>query len=131
MVTRGERQKEAFEQLKEVLTDTEVEYILVEGARDVGALRFLGVTIPIDVFSHVGMTEHGIAEEVAAKAETVLVLTDFDEKGIALTKRISELLTAEGVRVQWELRRKIRRLVGILGVKTIEALDNWVEKDSD
>ncbi len=131
MVTRGERQREAFEELKELLTSTEVEYILVEGIRDVEALRVLGVTIPIDIFSHVGMTEHGIAEEIATKARTVLILTDFDEKGISLAKRMSELLVAEGVRVQWELRKKISRLIGILGVKTIEALDDWVEKDSD
>ena len=55
MTTRRERQREAFEGLKEALTEPEVEFILVEGVRDVEALRILGVATRIDVFSHVGM----------------------------------------------------------------------------
>ncbi len=131
MTTRSERQREAFDELKAILTggDYGVDFILVEGTRDVDALRCLGVTTPIDVFSHVGHAEHDIAAHISAKTRCVLVLTDFDEKGVSLARRITELLAAEGVQVQAELRRKIGCLMEVLGLKTVESLDNWEEKN--
>ncbi len=130
MTARGERQREAFDELKAVLTggDYGIDFILVEGTRDVGALRILGVTTPIDVFSHVGHVEHDIAVHIAEKTRCVLILTDFDETGAGLAKRITVLLATEGVRVQVDLRRKIGQLMGVLGLKTIESLDDWVAK---
>ncbi len=131
MTTRSERQREAFDELKTILTGGGygAEFILVEGTRDVGALRFLGVTVPIDVFSHVGQVEHDVAANISAKARSVLVLTDFDETGVGLAKRITELLAAEGVHVQVDLRRKIGYLMGVLGLKTVESLDDWGTKN--
>ena len=131
MTPRGERQREAFDYLKAILIggDYGVEFILVEGTRDVEALRFLGVTTPIDVFSHVGQAEHDVAAHISAKTRSVLVLTDFDEKGVSLAKRLTGLLAAEGVQVQVELRRKIGQLMSILGLKTVESLDDWVAKN--
>lgn len=130
MTTRSERQKEAFDELKAVITggDYGIDFILVEGTRDVEALRFLGVTKPIDILSHVGHAEHDIAALISRKTRCVLVLTDFDEKGLSLARRITELLAAEGVQVQIELRRKVGYLMSILGLKTVEALDNWESK---
>jgi len=130
MTTRSERQREAFDKLKSVLTggDYEIHFLLVEGARDVDALRVLGVTTPIDVFSHVGYVEHDIALHISKKTRCVLILTDFDKTGVGLEKRITPLLVAEGVRVQVDLRKKIGRLMGVLGLKTIESLDDWMAK---
>lgn len=130
LTTRSERQKEAFDEVKAILTggDYGVEFILVEGTRDVEALRFLGVITPIDVFSHVGLTEYDVAIQISAQTRCVLVLTDFDETGKSLAKRVTELLAAEGVRVQVELRRKIGKLMGVLGLKTLESLDDWVTR---
>ncbi len=128
MPTRSERQSEALEKMEAVLRgeDEPIEFILVEGTRDVEALRFLGVTAPIDVSSHVRRAEPAIADNISKKTRSVLVLTDFDEAGRTQAKRLTELLTAEGVRVQIELRRKIGRLMGILDLKTIESIDNLV-----
>ena len=128
MTTRTERKREARDELKAILSgeDYEVEFILVEGTRDVEALRFLGVTTPIDVFSHVGQVEHDIATHISERARSILILTDYDEKGVILAKRLTELLTAEGVLIQAELRKKIGHLMGILGLKTVESLDDWV-----
>ncbi len=128
MPTRSERQTEALEELNAVLRgeDEPIEFILVEGTRDVEALRFLGVTAPIDVSSHVRKAVHAIADNISTKTRSVLVLTDFDEAGRAQAKRLTELLTAEGVHVQIDLRKKIGRLMGVLDLKTVESIDNLV-----
>jgi 5S rRNA maturation endonuclease (ribonuclease M5) len=129
MTTRRERQREALEGIKMALEE-DVKLVLVEGTRDVKALHFLGVSTPIDVLSHVGIIEQDIVVGIASRTQSVLVLTDFDEKGRQLAIRLSALLAGEGVHVQQERRRKIMRLMGVLGIKTIEALDDWVEKSS-
>ena len=125
MPTRSDRQSEALEKLESVLRgeDEPIEFILVEGTRDVEALRFLGVTTPIDVSFHVRRAEPAIADNISTKTRNVLVLTDFDETGRNQAKRLTELLIAE---VQIELRRKIGRLMGILDLKTVESIDNLV-----
>ncbi len=123
MVTRRERQQEALDELK-LLLGEEIGVILVEGARDVEAIKALSPDASVEVFSHVGQTEHDTANALAMKTREVLVLTDFDGKGASIAKRLSQLLEAEGVRVNREARGKIARLMNILGVKTVEALDD-------
>jgi 5S rRNA maturation endonuclease (ribonuclease M5) len=126
MVTRRERQQEALDELKALLKE-EKEMVLVEGIRDVEALRYLDPNVSIEVCSHVGKTEHDIAVALSKKTRRVLVLTDFDEKGITLAKRLSLLLEAEGVHVDREFRRKFGRLMGVLRANTVETLDDVAE----
>jgi 5S rRNA maturation endonuclease (ribonuclease M5) len=132
VITRRERQQEALEEIKNILRggDAEVGIILVEGSRDADALRALGASIEVEVSSHVSQTEHDVAKGLADKTGSVLVLTDFDRKGRYQATRLSQLLEAEGVRVNRELRRKIGKLMGILGVKTVESLDNVAEGEA-
>lgn len=129
MTSRRERQQEALEDIKSILRgeDGGTGIILVEGSRDEDALRILGASVEIEVSSHVDQTEHDVAKDLAEKTRSVLVLTDFDLKGRYQAARLSALLEAEGVRVHRELRRKIGKLMGILGVKTVESLDNVAE----
>lgn len=133
MNTRRERQREALEDIKSILRgeDEEIGIILVEGPRDAEALRILGSSVRVEVSSRVGQTEPDVAKGLAEKSRSVLVLTDFDEEGRKLAARLSELLEAEGVRVRRELRRKMGRLMGILGVKTVESLDDAAEEVSE
>lgn len=132
MNTRRERQREALEDIKSILRgeDGEIGIILVEGPRDAEALRILGSSVKVEVSSRVGQTEPDVANGLAEKTRSVLVLTDFDEEGRKQAARLSELLEAEGVRVRRELRRKMGRLMGILGVKTVESLDDAAEEVS-
>ncbi len=133
MNTRRERQREALEDMKSILRgeDGEIGIILVEGPRDAEALRILGSSVKVEVSSRVGQTEPDVANGLAEKTRSVLVLTDFDEEGRKQAARLSELLEAEGVRVRRELRRKMGRLMGILGVKTVESLDDAAEEVSE
>lgn len=133
MNTRRERQREALEDIKSILRgeDGEIGIILVEGPRDAEALRILGSSVKVEVSSRVGQTEPDVANGLAEKSRSVLVLTDFDEEGRKLAARLSQLLESEGVRVRRELRRKMGRLMGILGVKTVESLDDAAEEVSE
>ena len=129
MIQRKQRRLEALEEMRNLLreADDEIRLILVEGTRDEEALRFLGYSGIIDVCAHFGRTEQDIANKLAENVSSILVLTDFDEKGRTKASRLSTLLEAEGVRVYRDMRRKIGKLMGVLGINTIESLDNIVE----
>jgi len=132
MIQRKQRQIEALEEVKTLLRDAndEIEMILVEGTRDEDALRFLGYSGIVEVCSHIDQTEQDIAIKLAENVSNVLVLTDFDDKGKMKANRLSDLLEAESVRVYRDLRRKIGKLMGVLGIKTIESLDNIAKNAS-
>lgn len=104
--------QERFEQLLEVLSELREANaeapIVVEGARDVSSLRQLGMTghiIPL----HSGTTLFGLAEEIAAQADEVILLTDWDKKGQTLFETLRDALVANGVKVEGRFRDDIRR----------------------
>ena len=104
-----------------------VDTVLVEGARDVEALRRLGFHGRIEVCSRVGVSNSDLVEGLARRKD-VVILTDFDGEGRRLNRRLSRLLERRGVRVETRLRRAVGRLMAALGVYAIEALDNVEEK---
>jgi len=120
------QKREAFTDLKSVLEEAEkeVDAIIVEGARDVEALRRLGFHGRIETRSKVGVSEEDLIEQLSGNSDTVVVLTDFDGEGRRLNRHLSMLLERRGVRVEARIRRTVGRLMAALGVNTVEALDN-------
>jgi 5S rRNA maturation endonuclease (ribonuclease M5) len=118
--------KETLERLKLLLSEIEknVDLILVEGQRDVEALRSLGYAGDIATCSRFCVNDTELAEMIAGENNRVLVLTDFDQEGNVLNTRFSELLERMGVVVEKGLRGQMARLMAALEVHVVEALDN-------
>jgi 5S rRNA maturation endonuclease (ribonuclease M5) len=108
--------------------DREVDVVLVEGSRDVIALQRLGFRGRIKVCSRVGISNSDLVEDLARSASAVAIFTDFDAAGRRLNRRLTRLLELRGVRVEARLRRTLRRLMAVLGVYAVEALDNVAEE---
>lgn len=104
------------------------EVVVVEGSRDVEALRALGFEGEIEVYSRCGEVEADLVEFFAERGSTILILTDFDEEGRQLNRRLSRHLEMRGVRVDRRMRREIGRLMILLGIHAIEALDDIAEE---
>jgi len=121
--------KEALAELIRLFMEVHayVDLILVEGQRDVEALRKIGCSVGIEVLSHRGMSDFDLADLVSQRGRRVLVLTDFDEKGRSLNRRFLMILERRGVVVASGLRRRVGRLMARLGVYAVETLDNLVE----
>jgi len=121
-----EAKRHAFLDLVSLLGDFTgvADAVLVEGLRDVAALRDLGFLGRVEMCSKVGVSDGDLVENLARSAGTVVILTDFDEAGRRLNRRISRLLERRGVRVETRLRRAVGRLMAVLGVYAVEALDD-------
>jgi len=98
--------------------------VVVEGPRDVEALRSLDFKGRVIICSKVGVSDAELAELLAVDASSVVILTDFDEEGRSLNKRLTSILERRGVKVEVGLRREMGRLMAVIGVYAVEALDN-------
>lgn len=120
-----------FERLLEVLDDLVAENlttpIVVEGRRDVEALRALGCAGEVHALN-AGTTLHERAEAFAAGTSWVVLLTDWDKKGEALFATMREKLAANGVRADGAFRDRLRMWMRP-PVKEVEDLAAYVARN--
>ena len=131
MVRAGSKNPErVHEEIRGLLN--EISYlstmVVVEGSRDVEALRLIGFEGRIEVCSRVNVSDYDLTEELKGEATSVVLLTDFDEEGRRLNRHLTSLLELRGVKVELGLRRQFGRLMAALGIYVIEALDDAILK---
>jgi len=125
LIQREEEYRNVWRDLVSLLEEIDrlVDAIIVEGRRDSEALRGMGLTKPIYRSSTPGRSRSDLVEELAKNHSRVVILTDFDEEGRDLNRRLSDLLEHRGLRVEKTYRRSVGRLMGELRVTTIESLN--------
>jgi 5S rRNA maturation endonuclease (ribonuclease M5) len=100
--------------------------ILVEGSRDVEALRRLGVE---GNFFRVKAGKP-LKESIAYLAESppgeIVILTDFDRGGVRLARMITRLLELQGIHPNLDFWLKLRGLIG-REIKDVEGLAGYLE----
>lgn len=120
-----------FERLLEVIADLVAANlttpIVVEGRRDVEALRALGCAGTIHAIN-AGATLHERAERFAAGTTWVILLTDWDRKGQQLFDAMRSKLHANGVRADGDFREKLQMWMRP-PVKEVEDLALYVARN--
>ena len=94
--------------------------ILIEGKKDENALKKLGVKGNFIKVSGSPLKLFEVAE-IAAKSPKVIILTDFDNKGSELAKRLSEDIQRLGSHPNLNIRRIIMGITRRF-IKDIESL---------
>ncbi len=109
--------------LEQLRVDSPDFVVIVEGEKDVRALRALGISRIAMLNRYGGVQElcDALAERGVKRA---VILTDFDRTGIALARKIRDALHADGISVDDRLRRKIHET---FKVRYIERLHRIVE----
>jgi 5S rRNA maturation endonuclease (ribonuclease M5) len=116
--------EETLEELTFILDElkerSHEEVVLVEGQKDRAAMSVLGVDGevwqvqgPNSIFS--------LAERLATKERSAIILTDWDRKGGQLARKLRDSLKANGVRYDDEIRLRLVLLVK-KEIKDIESL---------
>jgi 5S rRNA maturation endonuclease (ribonuclease M5) len=115
-----------FEELFYLLKEIEeiVNIVVVEGQRDVKALRSLGFKGNIVSYSQLGVSDSDLVSDIGSRCSNVLLLTDFDDEGLIINNKLKRLLELSGVKVEIGLRREFGRFMARLGVYAVESLDN-------
>lgn len=100
--------------------------VIVEGRRDVQALRRLGITRNVRAL-HEGSSIMTFCESIAREHARAVVLTDWDKRGGRLARNLKDGLEANGVSTV----EKIRTQIVILSkkeVKDVEGLPTFIER---
>lgn len=118
---------ELIEELLEELLYFSMEgnIILVEGKRDLASLRKLGIKGRIEFVTHHPLAD--ICEKVAATGKDIVILTDWDRRGIILEKKISDHLENYGINIEHRLRKRVLSLVQ-KDIKDVESLYTHISK---
>ncbi|MFX1565074.1 MAG: toprim domain-containing protein [Promethearchaeota archaeon] len=106
--SKQERLIESFEKGLKLLSELSQEgvVIVVEGLKDIAALRELGLTGPIH--SLAGHNIVGLADELA-NSQRLLILFDFDRRGGQLTRHLINQLEGRKVTILHRERHQLRR----------------------
>lgn len=99
--------------------------LMVEGRKDVSALRTLGVNGEIISVKNVNKGLVDFLDEV--QGSEIILLLDFDDYGTALLKKITRYLEGKGIRTNSFFWKKIRTITR-RNVKEIEGLPSYLEK---
>jgi 5S rRNA maturation endonuclease (ribonuclease M5) len=115
-----------LELLQELVEANRETPILVEGRRDVAALRELGCGGRI-LTVHSGDPLPEVAERVAGETRALILLTDWDRKGNRLFEAFDSALTRRGVRCDRAFRDKIPAYARA-AFKDVESLPSFVAR---
>lgn len=108
--------------LDELREDNKSYPIIVEGKKDVAALRFLGCQgVILTVNKGVSLT--AFCDEIASMYNSVILLTDWDRKGGSLCKRIMRLLKG---RVEFSTAYR-EMLAKYAMTRKVEGVPSWLE----
>jgi 5S rRNA maturation endonuclease (ribonuclease M5) len=101
--------------------------ILIEGKKDVIALENLGISGNFIKVSGSGLKLFEVAEIAVESSSKVVILTDFDKKGIELAKRLAEDIQSLGCYPNLEIRRKIMGMTRKF-IKDVESLPRHMKQ---
>ena len=120
------RRKNAIRELEQLMQELPglVDVVIVEGFRDIQALRSLGYTGSIEELNRSGFNDFDLADDLVSKYTRVLLLLDFDEEGLKLNTHFNQILERKGAKVEYGLRIEFGKLMAATGAYAIEDLDN-------
>ncbi len=126
MLSPDERLDDVLKVLDELEELSRTTPIVVEGLRDVEALKHLGIERNVVTLGR-GSTLFNICEELSRKSREVVVLTDWDRKGGRLARVLRDGLEANGVKVIDHIRTKLV-ILSKKEIKDIESLPSFVKR---
>lgn len=124
------RVKEKLEGTKKILNEifkrNAESPIIVEGKKDVKALRKLGAEGDIIKIKRNDTVFH-IIENLRGKYEGVIILTDWDRSGSRLYSRIKKACKANGIKYREDLRTELIKYVKT-EIKDIESIPKFIKR---
>jgi len=124
---KGTYDLEALEELLSALIEASGQgaATIVEGRRDLLALRALGLVGPVILASR--RSALNLAEDTARSYQEIILLTDWDSKGDEMARIIEQHLRSMGSRPDGEIRSRIKKLVR-KEIKDVESLHHYMER---
>ena len=114
-----------YQALKEIFSDMnkDVGLVIVEGKRDKEAVQSFGFKGKVTCLH--ALLESNFQQPLNS---SVVILTDFDEEGKRLNKKLEQQLCGS-VKIYKRYRKQIGKLLGLIGRKDVESLNNLMHNN--
>lgn len=126
MLSPSERLEETLKVIDELEELSREMPVIVEGKKDVDALRLLGVSSNVITLSR-GISLFTFCETVSREWRSVVLLTDWDRKGGQLARRLKEGFDANGTKVNDSIRMDLV-ILSKKEIKDIESLPAFIRR---
>ena len=113
---------EVYKRLEQLVCEMNytVDAVVVEGVHDEKTLRVLSYKNAVLTTSRHSYA--GLVELVSKRFSNIVILTDLDEQGIHLNRRLSDLFEEKGIRVDRSYRAEFQKLLEKANVQAIEGI---------
>lgn len=122
-IERLEKLEEIILELKEFAQAGAI--IIVEGRKDEGSLRYLGINGDFQFASQQPLLD--LTDSLSKTGKDIVLLTDWDKRGSLVACKIIKYLSAYGIVPNTEIRLRLRSL-SKKRIKDVESLNNYVNK---
>jgi len=126
LLTPAERLEELEKVFAELQDLSEATPILVEGTKDVEALKRLGISKNVHHLN-TGESVFNFCEHLSRRSRRLIILTDWDRKGGMLARMLKEACHANEIEADLGIRTKLV-ILSKKEVKDIESLPTFVER---
>ena len=126
MLSPSERLEETLKVIDELEELSREMPVIVEGRRDVEALRLLGVKSNIITLNR-GVSLFTFCETISRDWPSVVLLTDWDRKGGRLARKLKKAIEANGGKPVETIRTQLAYLAK-KEIKDIESLPTFVQR---
>ncbi|MEM2914243.1 MAG: hypothetical protein QXH91_02410 [Candidatus Bathyarchaeia archaeon] len=100
--------------------------ILVEGLKDAKALRRIGITGKISCTKNIRIPLYDYLQEYVNSKNEIIVLTDFDRRGVQLASKMTNYLEKSGKPVNIKFWLELRGFI-TRDIKDVEGLASYVK----
>lgn len=123
-----EEKNEKLESLLQKLIDESQEgaVILVEGSKDVKTLRRIGITGKISCVKNIRIPLCDYLQEYVDSKDEIIILTDFDRRGVQLASKMTNYLEKSGKPVNLKFWLEMRGFI-TRDIKDVEGLASYVK----
>jgi len=104
--------------------NVDVELVIVEGKNDKKAIQSIGFKRKVIELN----SDLSSLERMIKKYNSLVILTDFDKAGKELERKITKFLAGR-IKIKTTYRRKFGKLLGSIGRRDIESINNLVKFD--
>jgi len=128
MKSQEEAKREKFRKIKDLILEigSTVDTAVVDGVHDQKTLKHMGFEAP--VFTRSELPYIDLADLIAKKFKTVVILTDFDEEGENANRTLSRLLEQKQIKVCRSCRENLEVLLKQEKISTIEGIYGLIAK---
>ncbi len=122
-IERLEKLEEIILELKEFAQAGAI--IIVEGRKDEGSLRYLGINGDIQFASQQPLLD--FTDSLSKTGKDIVLLTDWDKRGSLVARKIIKHLSAYGIVPNTKIRLRLISL-SKKRIKDVESLNNYINK---